>query len=390
MERVLSSFIFFILLPVLLCCTRNDPEAYRYSIPENAGDGWSTGGADENGLNTIILSEMMNHIRSTDGHNIHSILVFRDTKLVFEEYFEGFLYSSDPPGSNGDYIQYDRETDHYLASVSKTVTSVIFGAAVKEGFINDLDEKIIDIFPQYVDILTGEKADITVKHLLTMSSGLAWDESSTSYGDPENDVTKLFTSADPISDILSNTLLTSPGQSFLYNSGGTNIIGAVIEKYTGKSLLEFGNMYLFDPLNVSGGLWQKMGGDLFFASGGIFLRPRELAKIGFLFVNDGFWKDKQIVTAEWIEESTAEHILTQGRTIRDAYAYGYQWWLIDFNANNKTYPCFMAAGWGGQYMFIFPDEEMIVIFNGGNYQSSGSISPFDIVEDYILRARSEF
>ena len=76
---------------------------------------------------------------------------------MFEEYFEGYLYSSDPPGSNGDYIQYDRETDHFLASVSKTVTSAVFGVAVKMGFITDLDEKLIDIFPQYTDILVGEK-----------------------------------------------------------------------------------------------------------------------------------------------------------------------------------------------------------------------------------------
>ncbi|MEZ4997477.1 MAG: serine hydrolase domain-containing protein [Bacteroidales bacterium] len=141
---------------------------------------------------------MMDYINGREGHNIHSVLVVRGGKLVFEEYFAGYLYSSDPPGSNGDYLQYDRETDHFLASVSKTVTSVIFGAAVKEGFITDLDEKIIDIFPQYSDILTGKKADITVRHLLTMSSGLAWDESTTSYGDPANDVTKLFTSTDPI------------------------------------------------------------------------------------------------------------------------------------------------------------------------------------------------
>lgn len=355
-------------------------------MPELADDGWSVGDADEAGLKTAILTDMMNYIRDTEGHNIHSILVFKDGKLVFEEYFEGYLYSSNPPGSDGDYILYDRETDHYLASVSKTVTSVIFGIAVKEGFITDLDEKIIDIFPEYSDILTGEKADITVRHLLTMSSGLAWDESSTPYGDPSNDVTRLFLSDDPLREILSNTLLTTPGQTFLYNSGGTNVLGAIIEKYAGMSLLDFGNIYLFDPLNVSGGVWQRMGGGLFFASGGVFLRPRELAKIGYIFINGGYWKDTQIVSKEWIEDSVTEHILTYGRTLPAAHGYGYQWWIMDFRANNKTYPCYFAAGWGDQYMFIFPGEGMIVVFNGGNYQRSGSISQFDLVEDYILPA----
>jgi CubicO group peptidase (beta-lactamase class C family) len=331
---------------------------------------------------------MMAYINRTEGHNIHSILVVKNSRLVFEEYFKGYLYSGDPPGSNGDFILYDRETDHYLASVSKTVTSVIFGAAVKEGFINDLDEKIIDIFPQYSDILTGAKADISVRHLLTMSSGLAWDESSAPYGDPANDVTKLFTSDDPLREVLSNELLSVPGASFLYNSGCTNILGAVIEKYTGMSLLDFGNRYIFGPLEVDGGLWQKMGGGLYFASGGVFLRPRELAKIGYLFVNDGRWKGYQIVTAGWIEDSTTGHIPTMGRTIAAAESYGYQWWLINFDANNRTYACFMAAGWGGQYMLVFPEQEMIIVFTGGNFLRAGPISPFDLVEDYILRAET--
>ncbi len=381
--------IFFVFLAALSCCGGKHTDPYKYTVPELAGDGWSVGDADEAGLKTEILSDMMTYIRGTEGHNIHSILVFRDGKLVFEEYFEGYLYSGNPPGSNGDYILYDRETDHYLASVSKTVTSVLFGIAVKEGFISDLDEKIVDIFPEYGDVLTGGKENITIRHLLTMSSGLAWDESSAPYGDPSNDVTKLFLSDDPLKEILSNTLLTVPGQTFLYSSGGTNVVGAVIEKYTGMSLLDFGNSYLFDPLNVSGGAWQKMGGGLFFASGGVSLRPRELAKIGYLFINNGYWNDTQIVSEEWIDDSTTEHILTHGRTISAAHGYGYQWWTMDFHANNKTYPCFFAAGWGDQYMFIFPGQEMIVVFNGGNYLQYGSISQFDLVEDYILRAEGK-
>jgi CubicO group peptidase (beta-lactamase class C family) len=386
MERALKLVIFSVVLAALAGCGGKHPDPYRYGVPELAADGWSVGDADEAGMRTEILSDMMDYVMDTEGHNIHSILIFRDDKLVFEEYFEGYLYSSNPPGSNGDYITYDRETDHYLASVSKTVTSVIFGIAVKEGFITDLDEKVVDIFPQYSDVLTGEKADITVRHLLTMSSGLSWDESTTPYGDPSNDVTRLFLSDDPLKEILSNTLLTPPGQTFLYNSGGTNVLGAIIEKYTGMSLLEFGNRYLFDPLNVSGGIWQRMGGGLYFASGGVFLRPRELAKIGFLFINDGYWKEKQIVSEEWIDDSATGHILTLGRTLPSAHAYGYQWWIMDFHAGNKTWPCFFAAGWGDQYMFIFPGQEMIVVFNGGNYLRSGSVFPFDLVEDYILRA----
>ena len=116
------------------------------------------------------------------------------------------------------------------------------------------------------------------------------------------------------------------------------------------------------------------------------MRPRELAKLGFMFINGGYWKDKQLVTDDWIDDSTDEHILTNGRTLPMVHAYGYQWWIMDFHTSNITYPCFFAAGWGDQYMFVFPDQELIAVFNGGNYLRSGTITPFHLVEDYILRA----
>lgn len=216
-----------------------------------------------------------------------------------------------------------------------------------------------------------------------MSSGLAWDE-STSYEDPANDVKGMFDSDDPLAYVLSRPLMYSPGTQFLYNSGGTNVLGAVIEKYTGMSLLDFGIEYLFDPLNIEGVEWQRISPDYYFASGGISLRPRDLAKIGYLFLNNGFWGEDQIISPEWISESVQEHIITQGRTIPMAYGYGYQWWLEDFQSNDHTYSSFFAAGWGDQYMFIFPQEEMIIVFNGGNYLKSGSISPFSLVPNFIL------
>jgi len=369
-----------------LACNEDPITRYKYSIPEAAEDGWETGSADQAGISSAVLSEMMDYIDDNPGHNIHSLLIFKDEKLIFEKYFEGYLYSGNPPGSNGDLICYDRETDHFLASVSKSITSVICGAAIKEGFIDNVNDKVIDLLPEYSDTLMGTKSDITLKNLLTMSSGLAWDESSYSYEDPRNNVAALFNSEDPIEYILSLPLTDPPGTQFLYNSGNTNVIGAIIQKHTGMSLLDFGNEYLFNPLNIEGGIWQSLPGGYFFASGGIFLRPRELAKIGFLFLKDGYYKERQIITEEWIAESVEEHIDTHGRTLPLAHAYGYQWWIQDFRVNGKTLKSFLAAGWGDQYMFVFDEEDMIVVFNGGNYLSSGSISPFNLVENYILIA----
>ncbi len=364
------------------CNDENEP-GYSYEIPPKTSDGWEVCSSNEVGLDSAQLIEMVDYLASRYVHQIHSIVIVKNDKLVFEKYYEGYLYSIDPPVSKGDFILYDRETDHLLASVSKSVTSVIFGAAVKAGFIANVDTLLVDVLPDYKFILVGEKADITLEHLLCMSSGLQWDEWSTSYEDPANDMLALFHDDDPIEYTLSKPMINSPGDEFHYNSGGTNVLGAVIEKETGMSLLDFANEYLFDPLNVQGGLWDKMDCGYYLASGGIYLRPRELTKIGYLFLNEGYWDDTQIITREWISESIAPHVQTDD-LIPQSDSYGYQWWIMDFHANNQTYDCFFAAGAGDQYMFIFPGQEMIITINSGNFDGAVNMSIIGFVEKYIL------
>lgn len=363
-------------------CSNDDP-GYVYEIPPKTSDGWEVSSSNEVGLDSVQLIEMADYLESRYEHQIHSIVIVKNDKLVFEKYYEGYQYSNDPPGSNGDFILFDRETDHFLASVSKSITSVIFGAAVKSGFITNVDTLLVEMLPEYAHLLAGEKADISLEHLLCMSSGLQWDEWSTSYEDPANDVVALFREDDPIAYILSKPLISSPGEEFHYNSGGTNVLGAIIEKETGISLLDFANEYLFDPLNVQGGVWEKMAAGYYFASGGIYLRTRELTKIGYLFLNEGYWNEHQIITRDWVSESTVPHVQA-GVLIPQSDFYGYQWWIMDFEANGQTYECFFAAGWGDQYMFVFPDQEMIITINSGNFDGTAKMSAFSFVENHIL------
>ena len=384
MTAQLRISLLLVLFLLLHGCKDDTEYAYSYRIPEASNDGWEVSSAGDLGLQTSSLVDMMDYLASSPDHQIHSILIIKDDRLVFEEYFEGYLYSNNPPGSNGDYIQYDRETDHYLASVSKSITSVIFGAAVKEGYIASVDTLLRDVLPEYQHILTGRKEGITLEHLLCMSSGLHWDEWSKSFEDPENDVIALFHEEDPLEYILSKHMINDPGQEFLYNSGGTNVLGAVIERATGMGLLDFGNQYLFGPLQVEGGMWERMAGGYMFASGGIYLRPREQAKIGSLFLNEGYWGNEQIITEDWIVASSTEHIETDD-LIPQAHAYGYQWWMMDFHINSQIYDCFFAAGWGDQFIFIFPAQDMIVVVNSGNFLSYGGVSVFGLLEEFILQ-----
>lgn len=382
MKKLVINIIVLGAAVFLESCSNHDP-GYVYEIPPQTSDGWEVSSSNEVGLDSVQLIEMADYLESRYEHQIHSIVIVKNDKLVFEKYYEGYQYSNDPPGSNGDFILFDRETDHFLASVSKSITSVIFGAAVKSGFITNVDTLLVEVLPEYAHLLAGEKADISLEHLLCMSSGLQWDEWSTSYEDPANDVVALFREDDPIAYILAKPLISSPGEEFHYNSGGTNVLGAIIEKETGMSLLDFANEYLFDPLNVQGGVWEKMAAGYYFASGGIYLRTRELTKIGYLFLNEGYWNEHQIITRDWVSESTVPHVQA-GVLIPQSDFYGYQWWIMDFEANGQTYECFFAAGWGDQYMFVFPDQEMIITINSGNFDGTAKMSAFSFVENHIL------
>lgn len=374
----------FLFIMLLVACDRGSNHGYEYFQPAAGNDGLETAALASVGMDADPIREMMDHVNAIDLHRIHNILILRNDKLVFEEYFQGYALDMDAPGRDGPLMAYNRETDHFMASISKSVTSVIAGIAVDKGFIESLDKKVIEFYPEYTDILSGAKADITLRHLITMTSGLSFDENTFPYGDPRNDVTQLFTVADPIRFVLAKPLTSAPGERFFYNSGTVNVLAAIVAKVAGKKFLDFANEFLFDPLGAEGGFWQALGSGHTFASGGLHFRARELAKIGLLFLNDGQWQGKQIISIDWIDRSQMEHIGTSQFPF--AYSYGYLWWIRNFTAKGITHKCYFAAGWGDQYMFIIPDLEMILVFNCGNYAVTGKVSPFDLVEDYILQA----
>ncbi len=382
MKKAAFFACFFITL--LAACDRGKEYDYVYSQPPALNDGLETASLESAGMETGPLREMMDLVNGTEMHRIHAILVMKDGKLVFEEYFQGYAFDMNAANRDGQWMQYGRETDHFMASVSKSVTSVVAGIAVRNGLLPSLDRKVIDYFPEYADILTGEKANITLYHLLTMTSGLDFDENTYPYGDPRNDISSMFAAADPIRFALSKPLTSVPGERFFYNSGTVNVLAAIIARAVGMTFLDFANAGLFAPLSTEGGVWQAFASGDTFASGGLYVRARELAKIGQLFLEGGAWRGEQVISPEWIARSQQELVRTSGFSF--AYAYGYLWWIRNFTAQGAARRCFFAAGWGDQYMFIIPDLDMIVVFNCGNYAVSARLSPFDLVEDYILAA----
>jgi CubicO group peptidase (beta-lactamase class C family) len=377
-------FIFILLLMLQFSCTEKNcdtTDTPSCPVPQFLDDGWNVASLDEVDLDTLPIINMLKEIERWKENLINGILIVKDEKLVFEKYYPGHVFSFDIPGLTKDVIDYRPETLHFLASQSKSVTSLLFGIALDSGFVHSTDDSILSYFsPEYTNLIRDGKERITIKHLLTMSSGLPWNEEHTS----TSDIYHLFRENDPIYYLLSQQLEATPGQKFHYNSGGTNLLGEIIRRTAGKNLRQFALTNLFTPLGINNFEWETISGEHIFASGGLYLSPRDLAKIGQLCLNMGEWNGRAIISKKWLEESTQSWIYPTELGIGNGY--GYQWWLNDFNVNGKQIHSYFAAGWGEQLMFIVPEENMIVLFFGEYYNQSPQLSIHSLMNQYVLKA----
>ncbi|MFC2139913.1 serine hydrolase domain-containing protein [Bacteroidota bacterium] len=374
----------------IISCSEDSPTTtdtgYTYEIPALLEDGLTVGSAADAGFNEAELEDMIDFVDATAGQQVHSILIIKDGTLVFEKYFDGFQYDFNSPTLQGAYIRFSHNTRNYLASVTKSVTSILFGIAGDLGYYQSTDELLLDHFPEHDNVLIGEKANITLKHLLTMTCGLAFDEYTYPYGDQRNDVTGLFRE-NSTWFVLQKDLETTPGTSWHYNSGNANVLADMIRRNYGGDVRDFAEEYLFGPLGITDYRWEMLNQNLIFASGGLHLSSRNMAKLGLLFANDGVWNGEQIVSSEWVEESTQNHSSPGGFGGPGfSVGYGYQWWLNRFTVNTTDYECYFGVGWGEQYIYVFPDIDMVVVIPCGYFSVPNVIAPNDIVENLLLPA----
>lgn len=368
-------------ISVLLCVVLlvSCAPAHTFRVPEQTNDGWQTASLAEVGIDERTIEQAIDRVRDNTYQNIHSILIVKDDKLVFEEYFSGYAWDYNDDQFRGELTDFGIDTIHNLASVTKSFTSALVGIAIDHGFIQDVDEKMFAFFPEYANLSDGRKGDITLEYLLTMTSGLEWNEMEFPYSNTRNDLVQLFIVSGPIEYILAKPVVNEPGIIWYYNGGGTNLLGEVIREATGMRMDVFADEYLFEPLGITDYEWDYLNSEIIHASGNLELRPRDMAKLGYLFLKGGTWKGERIVSEEWIEESTKSHISPSW-----ADGYGYQWWIETYHSNSTPVDSFYAAGWGGQRITVFPSLDMVVVFTGGNYVGENPID--DIITHYILPA----
>ena len=226
------------------------------------------------------------------------------------------------------------------------------------GLITDLNAALLDFFPEYTILNPYGKDRITLEHALTLSDGLEWYELQYPYGHEKNTFTEWRRQDGSLQFILDQPLVESPGTQFNYNSGMSHLLSVVLEKQTGTRLDSFTNEKLFKPLGIKDYFWQTNQDGAAKGYAGLYLRPRDLAKFGYLYLKKGKWDQEQVVPESWVAASTSPHIL---RGDIPGFYYGYQWWVHEEGL-------IAAVGYGNQILMIIPEDELVVVFTNAHSQ----------------------
>lgn len=339
-------------------------EPYRYREPAKLDDGWTTAPLGAVGMDRGPIEAMTNALRRYPEWNIHAVLIERDGRLVYEEYFAGEDQRWGQPLGR---VVFDPQTKHDLRSVTKSVVSALVGIALGSEKISSLDKAIADFFPEQASLATAERRRVTLRHALSMSAGLEWNE-DVPYTDPLNDEIKMTRSSDPIGYVLSRATVAEPGSTWTYNGGLTQVLGAILERSTAQPLRDYARTVLFEPLGITDVEWL---GDLAgtpSAASGLRLRPRDLAKFGSLYLHRGQWRGRQVIPAEWVSESTRRRIPTRTpASASGTQGYAYQWWHNCYQTAWGTFEARTAVGNGQQRIYVLPELRLVVTVLAGRY-----------------------
>ncbi len=348
--------------------------------PVALDDGWVTASPESVGLDGARLCGIRARMKEMEA-DIHSVVIIRHGRLVFEQYYSGY---DEPWGQAGGLHEFDATTRHDLRSASKSVVSLLVGIAIDRKLIASADEPVVKYFPEHADVRSAGWDQITLRHLLTMSSGMQWDENR-GWNDPKNDEPHLGNEADPIRYILSKPVAKPPDALWTYNGGATNLLGNILERVSGKPLEVFAREVLFQPLGITDLEWKNYPENKKIASAvGLRLRPRDAAKIGQLVLDRGAWNGKQVVSADWIAQSVKPRFQAIGY-FSGLFFYGQQWWLGRSISDGTEVKWIAAMGSGGQRIFIVPDRDLVVMTTSGLYfrphQGDGAL---DMLTNFIL------
>jgi len=326
------------LLPVFLSLGQGPTGADE--LPTAA---WKTASPESQGLDSAVLAEALDYVRSK-GIPLHSFLIVRNGVVVLDAYL--YPYTGHEP--------------HDIASATKSVTSAAIGIAIEQRYIKSVNQKVMSLFPYASTDSDPRRRNISIRHLLTMTSGFDCDTEG-----GEKALAAMRHSPDWAAFALAIPLRADPGSRYAYCSCNNHLLSSIIMATTGKNLLEFTQKNLFGPLGITDVVWPADPEGRTHGWGDLHLYPQDMARLGLLYLNRGRWGNVQIEPANWVSESSQASV-----TVRDGVGYGYSWWI-----NTAKPPIFEAVGRGGQRIAILPKENMVVVFTGGG-ANTDEIAPF--------------
>lgn len=355
---------------------------YSYMAPKQYDDGIDVSDLKDAGIDIAVIENISRLILMDSFPNIHSLLIQRGNKLVYENYFSGYDQIN---ARNIGYVSHTKDSLHDCRSITKSIISACIGIAVKRGLIKDIDEPVFNYFPEYSYLKDSIKEKITIRHLLTMTSGLKWNE-YISYANPLNSEIRMNLTRDPIKFILSRKAVSEPGTKWVYNGGNTQLLAKIVEKVSGQLIEQFVTENLFKPLGIKRYEWSK----LFMkdtepsSASGLRLTSRDILKIGSLYMNDGAWKGNQILEKEWTANSFKGLVKRDDLKHIKEGDYGYQFWLYQETTVGTIVE---AKGNGGNSIFFCKELDLLVVVTAGNYNKWKMMqNSYTLLRDYIIPA----
>lgn len=316
--------------------------------------------------------------------NVHGVVILRGGKLVLERYFTG---RDNARGRDIGEIAFGPDALHDLRSVSKSIVSLLYGIALAQGKVPPPEAPLFDVFPEFRDLAKEGREKLTIHHVLTMTMGMEWDETSIPYSDRRNSEIAMDLAPDRYRFILERKVVQAAGRYFTYSGGATALLAKIIRKGTEKSLHGFAREVLFEPLGIGKTEWLTDNASEEFAASGLRTTPRDLARIGQLLLNRGKWNGKEVVPFSWIERSVTPHTSAD-----DFRRFGYQWYITYFGFGRqigwqpeKVEQNWLAMGNGGQRLFVLPGIDLTVAITAGNYEAEDQwITPTRLMREAIL------
>ncbi|GAA5523154.1 hypothetical protein Asal01_03122 [Fodinibius salicampi] len=339
------------------------PEDYTYQTPEKTNDILEPGNINDAFEQTELINKMVKETIKGEYPDVHSILIFKDNKLVFEEYFYG----------------YDRNTRHQLRSATKAFIGSLVGLAIETGAIGSEHDPLLPYFKdeyKSFEHMSKQKRSITIQDFLTYRHGLDCENNNPESAGNEQ---QMMESADWVKYTLDLPVVHQPGELSSYCTGAAITLGRLVELATNKPVEEFAEEHLFKPMGITNYHWRFAPDSTSRQTfSQMYLQPRDLVKLATMYMNGGKWQGKQILPENWVRKTFKEY----------TSEFGYFWEHKYFVIDGKKYNSYMASGNGGQKINIWPDYNMITVFTGGSYNSyelyGKSTPPNQMIPKYIL------